>query len=734
MIIRRIEIENFRSYYGNENIFEFSDGLTLILGDNGDGKTTFFEALQWLLDIASKDEVQKNHVLENFSEMKKSKLEIGESATLRVSMDFEHDGYKTLEKSFVITRRSNDNYIVGDMKFRGKEDTEDGRISTDARQLVMRCFDTQMQYFSMFKGESRLDIFDGPTALKMLVDTYSDIKDFDELVELTSRFEQSSNRAYIKESKNDDNTKKLATDYDNKLTKLSGEIQETKKQIKELTAIVKNYDAMLQDLEQNQDTRDRYNELSQPLANKKARAITLKSNIDKINLNTSLLDQYWIMCAFPEILTTYREKCANFRKEKERLHDDFIFERGKELGELNALQTEHKKLANGTMELPWYLPTPDVMDEMIRDRICKVCNRPAEEHSEAYRFMVEKLNNYKKHIAEEARIKEEKVRLERKRLFTENYIEEINMLSNRFTGPEEAKIVGIANEINDRLSVVDRYSEELIQVKKDIEEIEYDIARLLIQAGNISEESLKKDNSDMSNMFKARGKADNEIVGLEHELKDMLIRQEEIKNKLNDLQPGNSMSRLYKKVHMAFLHIKNAATRAKDDNLKKFLHDLKLGANKYMDKLSTRDFHGEISLFYRKDRNDAGIRLKSSSAPDGVYITKPSDSQKTVMYISVLFAVSDFAYKKTDEGYPLIFDAATSSFGDSKEESFYNTINTINKQCIVVTKDFITAGKVRRNDIDKLTCRVYRIQKADGFNSSDVTTIRTIVKPIKMEG
>ena len=42
MIIRRIEIENFRSYYGNENVFEFGDGLTLIIGDNGDGKSTFF--------------------------------------------------------------------------------------------------------------------------------------------------------------------------------------------------------------------------------------------------------------------------------------------------------------------------------------------------------------------------------------------------------------------------------------------------------------------------------------------------------------------------------------------------------------------------------------------------------------------------------------------------------------------------------------------------------------------
>lgn len=41
MIIKEIQIKNFRSYYGDNNKFEFSDGLTLILGDNGDGKTTF---------------------------------------------------------------------------------------------------------------------------------------------------------------------------------------------------------------------------------------------------------------------------------------------------------------------------------------------------------------------------------------------------------------------------------------------------------------------------------------------------------------------------------------------------------------------------------------------------------------------------------------------------------------------------------------------------------------------
>ncbi len=732
MIIRKLEIENFRSYYGENNVFEFGDGLTLILGDNGDGKTTFFEALQWLFDVSKTDEIQKKHALDDFSEMKKSKLENGESANLRVYMEFVHDGYKSIEKSLTITK-NDDNYVVDDYNFKGTEELDSGRVSCDGRELVLRCFDAEMQYFSMFKGESRLDVLDGPEALKKLVNTYSDIKNFDRLVELTSIFEGKSDRAYIRESKNDEKTKKTATEYDTKLIKLSREIQDLKKEINEKTATVNRYETMLQDLEQNQETRDRYNDLSQNLKRKRDRIVTLRANIDKVNLNTSLLDQYWIMCDFPKILTSFRNKCTQFRKEKERLNEEFILERGRELGELNALRREHGSLVNGTTELPWYLPTPDVMDEMIKDRICKVCGRPAEEHSEAYKFMVNKLEKYKNHIAEETKIKEEQARLRKKRLFTEEHIEDMNALSHRLSGQEEAKISGIANEINNRLEVVAMYSYELAQVRKEVDEIENDISRLLIQAGNISEEVIKKDSADVTHMFKEKGKAEKDRINLEHELADKTLEYEDLKEKMNKLQPGNSMSRLYQKVHIAFDQIAKASVRAKENNLHRFLQDLKDNANKYMDMLSTRDFHGEISLFYRKEKDEAGIRLRSSSAGEETYIKKPSDSQKTVMYISILFAVSDFAYNKREEQYPLIFDAATSSFGDSKEEDFYNTINSIDKQCIIVTKDFITAGEVRKNDIEHLDCKVYRIAKAEGFNNADLSTVRTIVKEEKKE-
>ena len=301
--------------------------------------------------------------------MRKSKLEIGESATLRVKMDFEHDGRKSVEKMFVITKKDIGFFDVSDIKFKGTEDTDEGRLSPDGRSLIARCFDAEMQHFSMFKGESRLDVLDGPEALKMLVDKYSDVKYFDDLVDLTSSFEIKAQKAYSRESQNDEKTKGQAQVYDRELTKLSGEIQEIRKEIKELSATVNSYETMLKNLELNEETKDRYDELSQKLKLKESEATSLKASIEKVNLNRSLLDQYWIMCAFPSILSVFKDKCAQLRREKQRLHDEFLCERAKEQGELDALKKENESLLNDDAKLPWYIPDDKYMLQKVQMHI-----------------------------------------------------------------------------------------------------------------------------------------------------------------------------------------------------------------------------------------------------------------------------------------------------------------------------------------------------------------------------
>ena len=100
MIIQKIQICNFRSYY-KSNTFEFDKGLNLIIGSNGDGKTTFYEALEWLFRTDGTNRMDSKFI----SKKRIDELFTDESDDVYVSMTYEHKGiYKTLEKSFHFTK------------------------------------------------------------------------------------------------------------------------------------------------------------------------------------------------------------------------------------------------------------------------------------------------------------------------------------------------------------------------------------------------------------------------------------------------------------------------------------------------------------------------------------------------------------------------------------------------------------------------------------------------------
>ena len=364
---------------------------------------------------------------------------------------------------------------------------------------------------------------------------------------------------------------------------------------------------------------------------------------------------------------------------------------------------------------------------MLNDHICKVCGRPAEEGSEAYAFMLQKLEEYKRHIALEAAKQSQKEAIEEKELFKFGNIEALHNLSISLSGSNESQVSGLVRDISDRMELVERLTQDLKEVEQQVQDTIDEKSRLLIQAGNVSEAILEKDFNDIKGLFEQKGRAEVRLVELNTELDLLQKRMEELQKQMDALNPDSSQVKVYRDVHRVLEEIAKAFAVAKKENLRRFLADMEEKANEYLEQLSASDFHGEIHLRQTAD-DSTEIRLYSSN---GTEIKKPSGSQLTVMYISVLFAISDFTQEKRDEDYPLVFDAATSSFGDSKEENFYNVIDGLKKQCIIVTKDFITKGRVRFPEIEKLTCSVYRIKKADGFDSKNMATVRTTIEKIK---
>lgn len=723
MIIKDIRIYNFRSYYGCNHI-TLSKGLTLIIGDNGDGKTTIFEALEWLFDTKGENR-KETHI----SEKRKAELNIGESDVVSVSITFEHDGDKEIEKSFTFERASDDSIITKNYKFVGCSNEGSERKSEPGDKLLERCFETVIRKYCMFKGENELNVFDEETALKTLVNTFSGVRDFDKLTDWTSNFDQSSARAANSELQKDKNVSKQATELNRKLEETIKIISETKSELNRNKIQKEKFSNRLDKLEQNQETCERYRDVKKRIESLKDKQASLNGAILKYNYSTNLLDEYWILRSFPTIINEFSAKVSALSKEKRRLKEQETRRQGKEEGARETISML-QKLANGAVHLPWNLPGKETMQEMIDDEVCKVCGRPAPKGSEAYEFMCHKLNEYLSHI--KANIQNIADSKEEKPLFENRFIDELHDRLTKISGENERDIAKIATNIEEDLAFVSKKKFELEEVNKQLQDLESELGNILIQSG-LSQDLIESSIKDWRGFTIEYSRAETRIHDLEAELKSKESEKADIQERLSKLEPESTMTKVYQRVHIAFEKIKDAFANAREQNINIFLHMLEEHANTYLQKLNKNDFAGRIRI--RKTIEESA-RIELHSA-DGKRIENPNGALKTTMYMSVLFAISQITTLKREQDYPLIFDAPTSSFGSFKEGVFYNVIDSIDKQCVIVTKDLLNvdrttgAKSLDYDTIDKLSCSVYRIKKVEPFDDKDLSTIQTVVEQVR---
>lgn len=722
MILKEVKIQNFRSYYGADNNIQLSPGLTLILGDNGDGKTTFFEALEWLFNTAVDDRSETN-----ISEKRKSELAVGEDDTVMVEIKFDHDGEKELIKSFKFEKRPDGSIYTSDFRFVGIENVGSERLSIDGKRLLERCFDAIVRKYCLFKGETELNIFNGETALQSLVDTFSDVRKFQEYVEMTTRFEEDSARVVEKEMKSDEKAAKQARSLQVEMTNAKKERDYLIGEIKTQEKAIEDYSTRLEVLERNQSACEQYQIIKQRIIKKKDEINRLSAHVE-VDYNTSLLDDAWILRSFLPILQEYQKKVAALSKEKRKLEAQDIEAKAKAKGAHEAIE-QIQKLANGVAPLPWNLPDKDTMQEMIDEEVCKVCGRPAPKGSDAYNFMVEKLNQYLRKVEEEA--KKRAAEVEAQPLFPNEFIDELRTRSIQMGGDSEKWVAHIATEIADRLAFIQSRKLEILNLKQQLQEAEDEKTRLLLQSQGLTEEMLEVSFTDFKGFSDRKNRAEIEKERLERELKDQKDLIRELEEQYAKIETDNTSIKIYQRVHTALKKIMEAFSNAKERNIQEFLQMLEEKANDYMEILNKNDFRGLIKIV-RKIDGKAEIRLYSSN---DTVIANPNQALKTTMYMSVLFAISNITTLKREEDYPLIFDAPTSSFGDIKEDVFYNIIDKIDKQCIIVTKDLLVKqgdeAVLNEDKINELTCSVYRIKKKEGYDVLDLSTIQTTISKVK---
>lgn len=150
MKIKRINLSNFRQFYGTKNIIEFSTddikNVTVIHGENGVGKTTLLNSILWCFyDKFTTDFEQKDKVINNDAKAEGIKV-------CQVELVFIHEG-----KTYSATRSYDEDLKRSSLSLFAIDNGNYQPIKSELRFLNSVIPEDMAEYF-LFHGEGILDL------------------------------------------------------------------------------------------------------------------------------------------------------------------------------------------------------------------------------------------------------------------------------------------------------------------------------------------------------------------------------------------------------------------------------------------------------------------------------------------------------------------------------------------------------------------------------------------------
>ena len=676
MIIKKIQIDNYLCYY-DTNTFVLSDGLNIILGENGEGKTKFFEAVDWLFNGENDD-------LELLVSAKKlDETEIGDNFRVRVSMTVEQYGEKSIiTRSFLAKKEKANECSTSSFMIEGIEENSSGeRAQVDGATLLDRVFPFQIRKYSMFKGEADLNIFESDNALVNLINLFSEAKHYDKYSEKGAYLREKAEKAVEDSAKLD---KKNANLY----KKLEGEISLLQKDKTKYEVHLNSTDEEIRKIEGNLQLAESYVKNAKALEtlNKRIKDIEqkisfLNGRIDE-NYTTSLFDENWILVNFEPFHEEFATKVSEHSKKRRELQSEFDKEKGIKLGEKKA----KADLLNNAVPLPTGVPSKSHMEEMLNDEICKVCNREAEKGSDAYKFMMERLKTYL-----ESQAVDDSQDDEDEPLFKVDYT---NRLENLSISHEDnlKNLRSIRTKIKEVFQFNDKRKKEIEELNEQLEKEILERERILGDSSIAEEELIDvfKNYNGWQNDLKSRNQDQLRYTSEYEKIENQL----EIKKKEKDKIDTDSANSFLIKTRNILRDIETIFIDTKEKKFDEFIKKLQTKSNNFFKKINIDAFTGNIVFTRRNKISRTTVEVELQE--DGRVFYKPNQSLLTSMHISILFAISELATETKEENFPMIFDAPTSSFGENKTAQFLNLIFETENQKILLIKDFLHTDKTTK--------------------------------------
>ena len=399
------------------------------------------------------------------------------------------------------------------------------------------------------------------------------------------------------------------------------------------------------------------------------------------NYTTSLFDESWIAVNFEKIHHEFAEKVSQLSIDRRRLQSEFDMQKGIKEGERKA----RAELLNNAVPLPVGIPSKAHMEEMLRDQICKVCNREAPKDSDPYKFMMKRLDEY---LASQAHKEKEESTTSEEPLFKSDYT---NRLVNLSVSHEDnlKNLRGVRTSIKELFKFNEARKKDIEELNEQLEKEKAERDKILGNS-SIAEEKLVdvlKNYNAWQDDLKQRNRENIDYnARLKIVLTDLKAKKDEKDN--IDLKSANLF---LIKTRAILRDIETIFKDTKEMKFDEFIAKLQTKSNSFFGRINIESFTGTIVFTKRikADKSYVDIELQE----DGRTFYKPNQSLLTSMHISILFAISELASEIKEENFPMIFDAPTSSFGENKTAEFLNLIYETENQKILLIKDFLSTDK-----------------------------------------
>jgi len=692
-IINQISFQNFFNYYGTfeKNAYDFSDGINIVVADNGAGKSKFFNGFLWIfydevLDSDSKSRKNiKNQAVKVCSDKAKNEAGVNDLIECNVALEFSDNKFRyRICKGFRIKKLKSDSSLTEasdwQLFFKDVEISKRDLILLEFhevydvdehKRILDKLIQPNLREYSLFQGEEvdKLIDFNQADSLNKAVKSLTNINKYDELEKVTKyvadRAEGELNERMAKDDVASKNYRNKLEEKEAKKNSLDSELEKLKSYEHSYSENKAEVDK-LETLNENAEARKVFDD---KIKDQNAKFKVLKDEYDRLveKLNERFFDGNfaWIALGCENEVTSFKDKLNSYR----------------EIRTLKKVSTLSKDSNNHINLLPPDSPDSVTLQTMVDKEHCYVCNREAKKETEPWQHIVSLLN--------------------RKQTGQNKLVQVFKNDLNDFFGEIQLKAQSYVGRIGDIPTSILRTREKeqdlrerLTKVKDKIKNLKDERSYLII-----GEEDEMSDARQI--MAQYRGalsrlqKAEDDIVKSKQRIESLTdsIRKDE--NELVRMRPQNTPKEY--ELHLDISSdLRDAAQRTRIRVFDNMILKLEKEANQHFQNLiKYNELAGGILKFEKNIRGTIDFKYIDEIGNEVTGASEGFQRMKVLAVLMAIISVNPHGYM-----YPLLADAPLSAFGQGFIKGFFEETEKVFPQSIILIKDLYDRDS--ENKLNKL--------------------------------